>query len=75
MDFQSKKIMPRFSLVVLLMSIAGICALGKAIYTMTIGRERWVSMKSILVKEGRTLPAKRGNILAADGSILAASLP
>lgn len=75
MNFQSKKTMPRYFLVTLVLAIAGICAVGKAIYTMTIDRDRWIRMSQLLVRQDRPLPAKRGNILAADGQILAASLP
>lgn len=75
MNFQSKKTMPRYFIVTAVLFLAAVCAVGKAIYTMTVDREYWVGMSKLLVREGRTLPAKRGNILAADGSILAASLP
>lgn len=75
MNFQSKKTMPRYFLVVLMLTLAGVAAVGKAIYTMTIDREKWLTMSKIPVKLGRPLYAKRGNILAANGEILAASLP
>lgn len=75
MNFQSKKTMPRYFLVVLMLTLAGASAVCKAIYIMTVERDRWVSMGKIPVKLGRPLYAKRGNILAANGEILAASLP
>ena len=49
--------------------------MAKAIYTMTIDREYYMEMKGSLVKQGRKLPAKRGNILSCDGRVMAASLP
>lgn len=75
MNFPKKKVMPRYFLVTLLLGLAGVSVLAKAVYTMTLDRERWIAMSKIQVREGRTLPAKRGNILACDGQILAASLP
>lgn len=75
MNFQSKKTMPRYFLVSVLLALAGVCGFCKAIYTMTADRETWEKMSSLLVKEDRELPATRGNILACDGQILAAELP
>ena len=75
MNFQRKKTMPRYFLVTFLLTMAGVCAVAKAIYTMTIDREYYMEMKGSLVKQGRTLPAKRGNILSCDGQVMAASLP
>lgn len=75
MNFQSKKTMPRYFLVSVLLAFAGVCGFCKAIYTMTADRETWEKMSSLLVKEDRELPAVRGNILASDGQILAAELP
>ncbi len=75
MNFQKKKTMPRYVIVTVVFAIAALSAVAKAVYTMTVDRDHWMDMKSLLVKEGRTLPPKRGNILAADGQVLAASLP
>ena len=75
MNFQRKKTMPRYFLVTFLLTMAGVCAVAKAIYTMTIDREYYMEMKGSLVKQGRKLPAKRGNILSCDGRVMAASLP
>lgn len=75
MNFPKKKIMPRYFLITALLGVAGVSVLVKAGYIMTFDRERWIGMSKIQVKEGRVLPAKRGNILACDGQVLAASLP
>lgn len=72
---QKSSTMHRYFIVVFVLSLAGVSALGKAIYTMTVERDRWMEMKGMLVKEDRPLPAKRGNILSADGQMLASSLP
>lgn len=75
MNFPSGKVLPRYFFIVLLLSIAGVLVIGKAILTMTVDRERWMAMSRIQVRKGRSLPATRGNILACDGQVLAASLP
>ncbi len=75
MNFQYKKIMGRYVFVASLLALLGIIAFGKAFYTCAINPEPWVKMDSLLVKNGRPLPAKRGNILSADGKVLASSLP
>lgn len=75
MNFQSEKTSKRYGCIVFLMILVALAALSKAIYTMTFDRERWIRMSELLVRQDRPLPAKRGNILAADGQILAASLP
>ncbi len=75
MDFQKKKTMPRYFIVTVVFALAALAAVAKSIYIMTAERDYWMEMKGLLIKEGRNLPAKRGKILAADGQILAASLP
>lgn len=75
MNFPHKKVMPRYFFWTMLFTIAGVAVVLKAFCTMTVGKEDAKNMSSTLVRLGRELPAKRGNILAADGRILATSLP
>lgn len=75
MNFLNKKVMPRYFLVTLLLCIVGASVVAKAVYTMTVDRDWWLEMSTLQTKHDRPLPAKRGNILAADGQVLAASLP
>lgn len=75
MNFLNKKVMPRYFLVTLVLCLVGASVLAKAVYTMTIDRDWWIEMSKLQTKQDRKLPAKRGNILAADGQVLAASLP
>lgn len=75
MNFPHKKIMPRYFLWTFLLVLAGLAVVCKAFYTMTVKRDDWMKMSRMQVRDGRPLPAKRGNILAADGQVLAASLP
>ena len=75
MNFQNKKIMPRYTAVAIFLTLLAVAAVARAFYIMTAERERWIAMSKINVREGRPLPATRGKILASDGKVLAASLP
>ena len=69
MNFDNKKIMPRFFVVIVLMSLGGLYILGNAAYLMFVESEYWTQVSRKLVKENVPIPAKRGNILSADGNI------
>ena len=75
MNFDNKKIVPRFFVVIVLMSLGGLYILGNAAYLMFVESEYWTQVSRKLVKENVPIPAKRGNILSADGQIMASSLP
>lgn len=75
MNFDSKKIMPRYFVVIVLMSLGGLYILGNAAYSMLVEDEYWREVSNKLVKENVPLPANRGNILSADGHLMAGSLP
>ena len=75
MNFDNKKIMPRFFVVIVLMSLGGLCILGHAAYLMFAKKDYWTQVSRKLVRENVPIPAKRGNILSADGQIMASSLP
>lgn len=75
MNFENKKIMPRYFVVIVLMSLGGLYILGNAAYLMLAESDYWTQVSRKLVKENVPIPAKRGNILSADGQIMASSLP
>ena len=75
MNFDNKKIMPRFFVVIVLMGLGGLYILGNAAYLMFAESEYWTQVSRKLVRENVPIPAKRGNILSADGQIMASSLP
>ena len=75
MNFDSKKIMPRFFLIIVLMSVGCLWILGNAGYLMLAKSEYWEQVSQRLVTENVPIPAKRGNILSDDGQIMASSLP
>lgn len=67
--------MPRYFLVVALMCLLGLIVLWRAGYIMFVERDFWLEAGKHYVRTNRTLPATRGNILADDGQVLAASIP
>lgn len=75
MIFPQKKVMPRYFIVTVVMVLLGVAVVAKAVYTMTVKRDYWLEVKASQVRLDRPLPPTRGNILAADGQMLAASLP
>ena len=75
MNFENKKIMPRYFVVIVLMSLGGLYVLGNAAYLMLAEKDYWTKVSQKLVTENVPIPAKRGNILSADGQIMASSLP
>lgn len=75
MDFDHKKIMPRFFVVIVLMSLGGLYILGNAAYLMFVESGYWSVVSDKFITDDVALPAKRGNILSDDGEIMASSLP
>ena len=75
MNFPAKKVMQRYAFVASILMILGIAILGKALYIMTVQKSYWMAVSERFVKENQEVLPTRGNILAADGQVLAASLP
>jgi len=70
-----KNIMTRYFFVVLIMGLAGVAIIVKATMTMFAERQYWQDVADRFVKENVTIKANRGNILSADGKLMASSLP
>lgn len=71
----NNKILRRYAIIVLFMLVLVGFVIVKAAVTMTKERDHWLNVKGIYVKEYEEIPADRGNILSADGKLLASSLP
>lgn len=69
-----KKVMPRYLVIAIAMTLVAICVVGKALYTMTIDKGYWAGADSTLRTDKKS-PAVRGNILSCDGQLMASSLP
>ena len=70
-----KKIMLRYSFIILLMVLVGIAIIFKAGIVMFAERDYWNDVANRFVKEEVPLPATRGNIISSDGKLMASSLP
>ncbi|MGM9687507.1 MAG: penicillin-binding protein [Alloprevotella sp.] len=75
MNFPAKQVAKRYAFVASVLVLAGFAILGKAMYTMTVKKDYWLAVGDRFVKENDTVPPTRGNILADNGEVLAASLP
>ncbi len=75
MAVDKKNIMLRYFFIVLVMSLIGIAIVVKAAFIMFAERQYWHDVADRFVKENVAIPANRGNILSADGKLMASSLP
>lgn len=70
-----RNIMTRYFFVVLVMSLIGIAIIVKGALIMFAERQYWQDVADWFVKENVTVKPNRGNILSADGKLMASSLP
>ena len=75
MAVNKKNIMTRYFFVVLLMSLMGIAIVVKAGFIMFAEQGYWKDVADRFVREGVPVKPNRGNILSADGKLMASSLP
>ena len=75
MAVNKKNIMTRYFFVVLLMSLMGIAVVVKAGFIMFAEQGYWKDVADRFVREGVPVKPNRGNILSADGKLMASSLP
>ena len=67
--------MQRYGVVATLVVLISFAILGKALYTMTVRKEYWQAVGERFKRENIPVEPTRGNILAANGEVLASSLP
>jgi len=75
MAVNKKSILTRFFLKVVLFATVGVCIVLKAAIIMFKERGYWNEVADRFVKENVLVDPNRGNILSADGKLLASSLP
>ena len=74
--FAKQKVMPRYFIVAILLTLVGIAVIGKAAYTMTADKAYWTEVaKSQINLADSIKKPNRGNILSCDGQLLAGSIP
>ncbi len=75
MNFPVKQVTRRYAFVASLLVLLGFAVLAKAVYIMTVKKDFWLEVNDRFTKENDAVPPTRGNILADNGEVLAASLP
>ena len=75
MKFPGKKVMPRYTLVTIILGLAGLAVLFQAARIMIVERDYWEAVSNRFVKDSLEIYPVRGNIYSADGQLLASSLP
>jgi cell division protein FtsI (penicillin-binding protein 3) len=73
--FDYKKVMPRYSAIAIVLTLISVAVVGKALYTMTVKHDYWMTVASRLKKDSVSVKPVRGNILSCDGQLMASSLP
>ena len=69
------KVIPRYMLVSVLMTLVSCCVLGKAFYIMTAEKDYWAEAAKQSARDSVKLEATRGNILSCDGRLMATTMP
>ena len=73
--FNSKKAMPRYSCICMVLTLVALAVVAKAGYIMTAQRSYWEKVAKRETLDSLSVPSQRGNILSDDGQLLASSLP
>ena len=69
--YNTKRVLKRYKIIGFVFGFVGLLILIKAGYLMTVARDYWLAVGEKFESENRPLPATRGNILSADGQLLA----
>ena len=75
MEFPKDKIKGRYTFIKWMFVVLGLAILGKAFYTMTVKSEYWREVAKQRERVNLELKPMRGNLLACNGEVLAASIP
>lgn len=75
MKFDKKYIKLSVIIIVLGAATIMVAIMGMAVYTATVDSEEWKEIGNVSVGDTVPLPPTRGNILSADGQLMASSLP
>lgn len=73
--FNNDKVIPRYMVIAIVLTIIGIAIIGKAFYIMTAKKPYWTDVADRLKRDSVSVKPKRGNILSNNGEIMASSIP
>ena len=74
-SFNNDKVMPRYMMIAVLLTIIGVAVIGKALYIMTAKKQYWTEVADRLKRDSVSVKPNRGNILSCDGQLMATSIP
>lgn len=72
---KKKSIITRYSIVAFALTLVGLAIIIKASYIMFGERTYWHEVANLFVSKSKPLLPARGNIISADGKLMASSLP
>jgi cell division protein FtsI (penicillin-binding protein 3) len=75
MDSKKSDILKKVYVVYLAMALLGIAIIAKVFYIQVVEGDQWREQAKLLTIKYEKIEAVRGNILASDGSLMAASIP
>ena len=75
MKFDKKYIHTRITVIIVIAFMMMFAIVARAIYTATVENEKWKKVGAVSVSDTMLLKPNRGNILSADGQLMASSLP
>lgn len=75
MKFDKKYINTRITVIVVMAALLMVAIITRAVITATVQNEKWKKVGAVSVSDTLPMPAARGNILSADGQLMASSLP
>lgn len=73
--FNSSKVMPRYFIIAIVLTLIGFAIVGKAMYIMTAEKNYWGTVQQKLKHDSIPVKPVRGNILSCDGQLMASSIP
>lgn len=75
MKFDKKYINTRITVIVVVAVLLMIAIITRAVVTATVQNEKWKKIGAVSVSDTLLMKPNRGNILSADGQLMASSLP
>ena len=73
--FDNKKIILRYNVIAILMTLVALGVIAKMLYVMTIKRDYWMQVADRQKRDSVSVKPMRGNILSCDEQLMASSLP
>lgn len=73
--FKSDKVMPRYFIIAVILTLIGVAVVCKAMYIMTAKKDYWTQVADRLKRDSVSVAPNRGNILSCDGQLMATTIP